>query len=190
MASGAESRLAESVRRLTGRTRPAFSLVELVVVVVIIGLLASMAIPRLSRGSSDAGGAALDRDLTLVRYAIVHYSVEHGNKFPGPTADEFTEQLVQYSDATGDTNATRGGQYVLGPYLQAIPPLPKGANAGRTEVLIDTTNSPPKPAVAQPYGWVYNPSTGEFIGNVPSLGTAQLEEAEAEAVPLEIPQGG
>lgn len=148
------------------RVRRGFSLVELVVAVLIIGMLASMAIPRLSRGAEGAGEAALAADLVVVRKAIVYYAIEHGNRFPGPTAADMVAQLTQFSDAAGNVSPLRTSAARFGPYLLRIPPLPIGKNAGSTGILIDTVHSPPR--VHEPSGddWVYNPNTGEFVPNI------------------------
>lgn len=167
-------------------TAAAFSLVEVVVVVVIIGLLASMAIPRLSRGAEGATDAALDGDLAIVRRAIQRYAGEHG-KLPGPTPQDFVAQLTQYSDADGATSGSRSSRYRYGPYLVAIPPAPVGPHAGSSAVFIDAVNSPPKAEPSRPAGWVYNPVTGEFYANDPDteqLGIKLLE------VTGDLPPGG
>ena len=70
--------------------RQAFSLVELVVVVVILGILASIAIPRLSRGSTGARESALNADLRTLQNAIQCYAVEHKNVFPDSPATAST----------------------------------------------------------------------------------------------------
>lgn len=157
--------------RCKNRNR-AFSLVELVVVVVIIGILAAIAIPRLSRGASGASESALAANLAAVRGALALYSAEHKNVFPGPDAATFKNQLTMYTDVGGGTSATKNiaGGFKYGPYLLAVPPCPVGQNAGKTtaaDVLIDNANSPPvpNPASAGGEGWVYNPSTGEFLPN-------------------------
>ncbi len=171
--------------------RRGFSLVELIVVIVIIGLLAAIAIPRLSRGSQGASISAAARDLSAVRAAIMYYALEHENAFPGPTAEEFADQLTQYSTRAGDTAHTRGGAYIYGPYLHAIPPAPLGANAGSADVLIDSTSSPPIARSLEPCGWVYNPTTGEFLLNDASadlgvlLGGAEVQQLDGGgAIPL------
>jgi len=148
--------------------RSAFSLVELVVVIVIIGILAAIAIPRFSRGATGAGQAALSANLTTVRSAITLYATEHKNKFPGPDADGFKDQLTLYSDISGNTNAAKTTTFRFGPYLLSIPPCPVGENAGTAtaaDVLIDNANSPPTPVPAGGEGWVYNPTTGELLPN-------------------------
>jgi general secretion pathway protein G len=146
--------------------RRAFSLVELIVVMLIIGMLASLAIPRLSRGSEGALEASVHEDLRVVRQALILYAAEHNNVFPGPEADSAAGQLTQYSDLKGNTSSKRTGAYVYGPYLVAVPPCPIGPNAGSRDILIDDTNSPPEPNPGSGDGWVYNPKTGEFLPNI------------------------
>jgi prepilin-type N-terminal cleavage/methylation domain-containing protein len=157
------------------QSKKAFSLVELVVVIVIIGILAAIAIPRLSRGASGASTSAVAANLATIRSAITLYAAEHKNNFPGPTNTDFVDQLTMYTDINGNTSATRTTTHIFGPYVLDIPPCPVGENGGTTtaaEVLIDSTNSPPTPVTAGGEGWVYNPSTGEFLPN-----TTQTDES-------------
>ena len=54
-----------------------FSLLELVIVVVIIGVISAIAIPRMTRGASNAGATALRANLAVLRNAIEIYRAEH-----------------------------------------------------------------------------------------------------------------
>ena len=114
------------MRTTTTKGQPAFSLVELVVVVAIIGMIASMAIPRMSRGAVAAAGSSLLGDLTIVRTAVLRYAIEHRNSFPGPDAAKVAAQLTQYSGLGGTTSPTRTASAIYGPYLLSIPPCPVG----------------------------------------------------------------
>lgn len=158
----------------TPRVRKAFSLVELVIVVVIIGVIAAIAVPRISRGTAGAGDAALRGSLKALRDAIDRYAAEHGGDLPGANDDglgnaaqspeAFINQLTHYSNAAGGVSRAPSALHPFGPYLQRMPPLPVGANSGKSEIAIDSTNSPPLVVVGT-QGWVYNPTTGEIIAN-------------------------
>ena len=147
-----------------GRWR-AFSLVELVIVVTIIGVLASIAVPRISGAATGANSAALQATLASVRKAIDIYYAEHGS-YPGydpsaktPSGDWFFKQLTMYSDADGDTNATFSPTYKYGPYLRK--PFPTNPTNDLTTVLVKPTPSAPDPAAGS-YGWVAVLSHGYF----------------------------
>ncbi|MCA9244776.1 MAG: prepilin-type N-terminal cleavage/methylation domain-containing protein [Phycisphaerales bacterium] len=154
--------------RVITRSRAAsgFTLVELVIVVVIIGMIASMAIPRLSNGSRDARLARLGSDLITVRKSLEYYAIEHGGAYPGPTETDFANQLTQYTDKAGTAYAKKNSTYIFGPYLDTVPECPVGPNSGSNAVLIDKVNSPPQPNESESVGWVYNPNTGEIIPNM------------------------
>jgi len=153
------------MRQAGRRYRSAFSLIELVIVVAMIGMLASMAIPRLSRGAVAASDAALVGNLNIMRSALLRYAIEHHNRFPGPDAAGAVAQLTRYTDSAGAVSPIRSGAFVWGPYVMQIPPCPIGYNPGSSEILIDSVNSPPKAQAASTAGWVYNPNTGEFYPN-------------------------
>lgn len=138
-------------------------------VVMIVGMLSSMAIPRLSRGSVAAADATLSGTLRTVRTAILLYSAEHQGRFPGPTKLRAREQFLTYSNKLGQTSLTPSGTAPFGPYLANIPACPVGPNKGSTGLLIDSVNSPPRADTTTGDGWVYNPNSGEFYANVPGL---------------------
>ncbi len=137
--------------------RGAFSLIELVIVVVILGVIAAIAIPRLSRGSEGAIESALRGDLAVMRKAIDLYVTEHVGSYP--TLASFESQMTEYSDLSGDTSVNMGGAYIYGPYLRAVPPLPGGPNAGLSAV-----KGPPADGLG-PYGWVYDETDGTIVAN-------------------------
>lgn len=157
-----------------GRGGSCFSLVELVIVVVILGVIAAIAIPRLARGVTGAGDSSLRKNLQALRTAIDAYAAEHGGTFPGANADgmgggaetyeAFRNQLTRFSNAAGQCSETGGSSYPFGPYLQQIPVIPVGPNKGNAAVAIDKVNSPPL-VTGGPQGWVYNPLTGQIHAN-------------------------
>ncbi len=140
--------------------RPGFSLIELVIVVVIMGVIAAIAIPRLSRGTDGAAESALIADLAVMRKALDLYVTEHTGTLP--TLASFEAQMLAYTDPLGNASTTRGGGFTYGPYLRALPPLPLGTKKGKTAV-----KGPPANGTG-PYGWVYNQAAGTIVANTAS----------------------
>ncbi len=131
-----------------------FSLLELVIVVVIIAIIAAIAVPRLSRGTVGAADSALSGDLAVLRNAIDLYAAEHGGAYP--TVANIANQLMLYSDASGDAQAAKDGTHIYGPYVRQIPPLPVGAKKGGTGVAA---------ADGAGVGWIYTQGTGAIQAN-------------------------
>ena len=148
-----------------GGCRRAFSLVELVIVVTIIGVLASIAVPRLSGAATGANSAALQATLAGVRKAIDMYFAEHGS-YPGsdpsaktPSGDWFIKQLTMYSDDDGNTNVSYSTTFQFGPYLRK--PFPTNPTNDLDTVRVKPTPGTPDPADGS-YGWVAVLSHGYF----------------------------
>ncbi|MEM8738724.1 MAG: prepilin-type N-terminal cleavage/methylation domain-containing protein [Planctomycetota bacterium] len=140
-----------------------FSLVELVIVVVIVGLLAAIAIPRFSQGASGASNSALAGDLAVLRNAIELYAAEHNGKYPAQA--DFADLLTKYSNLAGnDTSNTKGGVYVYGPYLHAVPALKLGDNAGKSGVGASTAGTLAETS-NDSNGWLYDEATGQIWAN-------------------------
>ena len=127
--------------------RNAFTLVELVVVIMILGILAAVAAPKFLKTSRTATDNGLRQTLSIVRDAIELYAAENGGSLP-PCADAATSL-----------------QTALKPYIRGtFPKSPVGkkdqdVTAGATDPL----------AADNATGWMYNTSTGEFICNSSAL---------------------
>ncbi len=140
------------------RPRPVrgFSLIEVAIVIVVIGVLAAIAVPRLSRGATSAGESALADSLNALRGAVEDFAAEHGGAFP--PLERFGEALTMHSNAAGTAFGERdiASGVIFGPYLRELPPLPIGVRRGGTG------------AVAAPGGdggWIYDASTGTVRPN-------------------------
>lgn len=131
-------------------------MLELVIVIAILGIVAAIAVPRLSRGSEGAAEAALKRDLSILRNALELYRAEHNGQIP--TALNVVAALGTYSNETGTTfSPTPTTECYLGPYVGAPPPpLPVGRRKGYMGFADSDM-----PGV----GWIYDPDAGDFHAN-------------------------
>ena len=156
-----------------------FSLIELIVAVVILGVLAALAIPRFSQGAVNQNEADLRTNLAVLRTAIEMYYHDHG-AYPAQrpagavgaevgTAAAFIRQLTQYTDAEGQTCATPSDVFRHGPYLRnGVPPCP--VSAGHASALVHLIAGEAEPAydpTAADAGWTYNCETGYIAANSP-----------------------
>ncbi len=140
------------------RTARAFSLIELVIVIVIIGILASIAVPRLSRGADTAAESALTANLQSLRNALELFVIEHGET--APTAGLLTNALTLHSNYAGTVFGPRdvATGVVYGPYLRAIPTLPVGENKGQAGFSATLGGT---------RGWVYDATSRSIRANCP-----------------------
>ena len=98
--------------------RSGFTLVELLIVVIIPGVIAAVAIPQFTSSTEDAKLSALDITLSELRGAVEMYYHQHGAVYPGEkqsadgppvttageAATSFVDQLTKYSPVPGMSN--------------------------------------------------------------------------------------
>ncbi len=70
--------------RTTGRTRRAFTLIEILIVVVILGILAAIVIPQFTDASEDAMDASVRSTLQTIRSQIELYNIQNPATAYGP----------------------------------------------------------------------------------------------------------
>ncbi len=135
-----------------------FTLVEILIVVVILGILAAIVIPQFTQASTEARLTSLASDLQTLRSQIELYQVQHNDV--APTFANFANQMVYCSTPAGVTSTTkqRDATYTLGPYLQTVPENP----FTRTATLRDIADPCDAGAGGATAGWAYVEETGEI----------------------------
>ena len=78
-----------------------FTLVELLLVVVILGLLAAVAIPRLANSSADAKKNSCKANVALINSQIELYAVTTGGTYPADAA-AFATAIMNNKDMFPD----------------------------------------------------------------------------------------
>lgn len=166
---------------LRRRLQYGFTLVELLIVVVILGVLAAIALPQFSASTDDSKVAALDASLNNLRTAVELYYQQHGS-YPSAvgaggsfgaagTEAGFRDQLVNYTSAAGAASTTKDTTYKYGPYLKksTIPADPI-KNVATVEIV--TTGTLGLTATASdPGGWKFDNKTGQLIANITAYQT-------------------
>lgn len=131
------------------KAKRGFTLVEILIVVVILGILAAIVIPQFTEASTEAKASRLVQDLQTFRSQLELYKIQHNDALPALAT--FSNQMTMYSDQAGNTQATKDATFKYGPYLQKIATNPYNDAANLVAAV---------PANGSTDGWSYNATTG------------------------------
>jgi prepilin-type N-terminal cleavage/methylation domain-containing protein len=149
------------------RKERAFTLVEILVVVVLLGILAVVVLPLVAGSSISAKESALAIDLQMIRRYVLVYKTQHREVGPGyldgdttqaPNEDVFIAQTTMSSNASGETAAVGTPGYERGPYLMKIPVNPMN-HLSTVQMLGNAEDFPGN--ADNSHGWIYKASTSE-----------------------------
>ena len=153
-----------------------FTLIEILIVVILLGILATIIIPQVSVSSDDAKLNALKTNLGNLRSAIELYYYQHGNTYPGgvkedgnPTTSDadaataFEEQMLKYSSGTGVVNVSGNSVYQYGPYMKSILPTNPFNNLTNVVCDWDETSIIVKTSAGAIAAWKFYPKTGILV---------------------------
>jgi len=134
------------------KLRSAFTLVEILIVVVIMAILAATIIPQFTDSSMDAKTGTAKFNLSTLRGQIELYKTHHSGLKPSSTLIE----LTQSTNAAG--TAGTGTAFPYGPYIRELPANPI-TNSQAVKVI---TNNPPQAGdiTSGGGGWLYHAGSG------------------------------
>ncbi|MBX9736695.1 MAG: prepilin-type N-terminal cleavage/methylation domain-containing protein [Phycisphaerales bacterium] len=135
--------------------KKAFTLIEILIVVVILGILAAIVIPQFTKASEEAQVGNTVTQLQTIKSQIELYRVRNNGAFPalaGVGAAAFTDLV----NVAGTNLAPDGNTYMKAP--------PVNPRTGTTDVIAGIAM--PTAFVAKgDAGWVYDIATGNFWAN-------------------------
>ncbi len=140
-----------------------FTLVEILIVVVILGILAAIVIPQFTSASESARASSLSSTLQTIRSQLELYQVQHNGDYPTALQMVAWVNLTSTTDVAG---ATTGSDF--GPYLQKAPTNP--FTLGST-VADDNSED-----------WKYTAATGAVRAVVPAAKITELSLHASDAV--------
>lgn len=139
----------------TKRGCSAFTLIEVLIVVVIMAVLAATVIPQFTSSTKDAQNSTVEFNARTLRAQIELYKAHHNGEYP-EIKDGSLPQLTSRTNASG-TAGTDEKAYPYGPYVSEIPKNP--FNNSSSIVPVATAGTPPTAPVGD-NGWQYDGTTG------------------------------
>ena len=135
--------------------RDAFTLIEVLIVVVIMAVLAATIIPQFASSTRDAQESTTKFNVHTMKSQIELYKAHHLGNTPA-LADGTLAGLTSSTKADGTVGT--GDAFPFGPYMDTIPDNP---SVGNNTVVAGTGAA----VVAGGAGWQYDASNGKIWSN-------------------------
>ena len=154
------------------RNKKGFTLVEILIVVVILGILAAIVIPQFTDASTQSKLSSCLSTLKSMRSQIELYKIQHNDN--PPALATIANQLELYSDVDGTTAAAKNTAtgIIYGPYVQDVADNPW--NNSETFAAADAAG----------IGWVYDEAEGDLwigIADLDAVKDAEIITALQDA---------
>jgi len=139
--------------------RNAFTLIEVLIVVIIMAVLAATIIPQFSASTEDAKASSLDFNLHTMQTQLELYKLHHLGKVP--TITDFVNQMTQATNVDGGFT----GDTPYGPYIQGEIPYNPYNNSNAVVAVATEGDEPTAVVGGGTDGWQYDQSTGRIFPN-------------------------
>ncbi len=156
-------------------TTRAFTLVEVMLVIILLSIVSLVAIPLVGDVSTSSGEATARGNVATLRSAIELFYNQHNGLYPSAVTDganalgseaAFITHLTQYSNAAGVVSATKSSSYPYGPYLRlGVPKITVGPLNGNSNVSVTNAATALTADGSPTQGWKYSYVTGQIICN-------------------------
>lgn len=152
--------------------RKAFTLVEILIVVVILGILAAIVVPQFTSASEDAQIGNVETQLQTIRQQIELFRVRHNGDYPG--IGGYSGELSAGALEDWGDFETNGDLSMVSPdYLRSAPLNPR---TGTVTVALENATAAAVPVASGDDGWWYNP---EADAGEPIFGCRGFRESGA-----------
>jgi general secretion pathway protein G len=135
-----------------------FTLVEILIVVIILGILAAIVIPQFSNASTEARKNSARSLAQTIRSQIELYKLQHKDVLPVLVGSNATG--THWAPLTTQTGAAGGAPTsatdTFGPYLQQVPSNPLITNPTTALTVVEATDAASPPTFTGPAGFVYD----------------------------------
>ena len=157
-----ESRYPIQEIAMRNNRKTGFTLVEILIVVVIMGILAATIIPQFNASTKDASTNTAIFNLQTLRSQVELYKANHLGAVPTAlTALNFRSN----SSGTTTTDLTDAVNYPYGPYLSSLPSNPLNNTNGVAATSSSSFTAGATATSPTTNGWLYNATTGQVFMN-------------------------
>jgi prepilin-type N-terminal cleavage/methylation domain-containing protein len=142
----------------------AFTLVEVLIVVMILVILAMIVVPRMTSATTDAKESAMLTDIQTLQRQYFRYRTDHKGRGPqfGSKGEYDTGNFIQRLTGRTDQSGALSAAGKFGPYVLEWPPNPFVSNSKVAAALIIDTGSPLRDNAS---GWFFDLRTEKFWPN-------------------------
>lgn len=139
-------------------TKRAFTIIEILITVAVIGIIAAIIVPQFQDYAQRAKESNAKANLKILRNAIERFAAQHNGIPPGydqiDPSNVASPQLF-FRQMTGDSG-----------YLLTLPRNPF-TNSSALIIIPNGTDFPSEPSQNNLFGWIYKPATKTIKLNSP-----------------------
>ena len=155
--------------------RKGFTLIEILIVVIILGILAAIVIPQFTNASKEAKASSVATMVHSLRSQIALFKLQHNDFLPGASplvgtggtfdSATFWSQMTEFTSLTGTfvVGGPKDATYSNGPYMQAQAKNPLCPTAASSSLVVATVNGAASATVC---GFVYDYQGGAGSGKI------------------------